>query len=144
MKRLLIVAMVAAAYPQDMNTPAPPAPERVVLNDAPLGAIVFQHRLHEGRAGGECGTCHHPSRPEMPARREFQACRDCHTRPPQSGMKTSRQAAFHNVSAQSGTCVDCHRKQLATGRKPPVKCLDCHRKEDRAARGDSPLHPAGL
>jgi len=144
MKHFLFAVVAAAAWAQD-----PQAPAVIVLNDAALGAVAFQHKMHEERAEGKCETCHHASRPEKPQTRPFQACRECHTRPVQEGMKTIRQAAFHNPPAQSGTCVDCHKRHLAAGKKPPQKCFDCHKKEARAAMGGlgrlpwARLHRAG-
>ena len=43
-------------------------------------------------------------------------------------MKTRLQAAFHDVKAQSGTCIDCHKKENAKGKKAPLKCQECHKK----------------
>lgn len=140
MKNFLIAVAAAAALGQN-----PPAPEVIVLDDAALGAVTFRHKMHEERAEGKCETCHHASRPEKPQTRPWQACRECHTRPVQEGMKTIRQAAFHNPPAQSGTCADCHKRQLAAGKKPPQKCFDCHKKEGRAALdGSGSLPWAGL
>ncbi len=133
MHRLLLYAIIAAVVrAQAPGPPAPSPPEVIVLDDAALGAVTFQHKLHEERAGGRCEACHHASRPERPEARLYQACRDCHTKQPGPGMKTSRQAAFHNPSAQSGTCADCHRTQIAAGKKPPQKCFDCHKRQPRA------------
>jgi hypothetical protein len=138
--RSFVVAFAAAvAWAQ-----GPQAPDVIVLNDAALGAVTFQHKLHEERAEGKCETCHHASRPEKPQTRPYQACRECHTRPVQEGMKTIRQAAFHNPPAQSGTCADCHKRQLAAGKKPPQKCFDCHKKEARAALGRPGASPWAL
>lgn len=137
MDRFFIVLIAAVGWAQDPKPPAPAGPEVIVLNDAMLGAVTFQHKLHEERAEGRCETCHHASRPEKPQTRPYQACRECHTRPAGEGMKTVRQAAFHNPAAQAGTCADCHKRQLAAGRKPPQKCFDCHKKEGRAASGVS-------
>lgn len=133
MKRLWLVLFAAAAWPQEQKPGAPLAPEVIPLDDALVGVVQFQHRLHEQRAEGKCETCHHGAKPEKPESRLYQACRDCHTKPPQAGMKTSRQAAFHNPPAQSGTCVDCHKRQLAAGRKTPQKCFDCHKRQTRGA-----------
>jgi len=135
MRIALVALAAAAAWAQGPQTPGV-----IVLNDAALGAVTFQHKMHEERAEGKCETCHHASRPEKPQARPYQACRECHTRPVQEGMKTIRMAAFHNTPAQSGTCADCHKRHLAAGKKPPQKCFDCHKKEARAAVGA----PGGL
>ncbi len=131
MRKFLPLILAVASWAQAPGPSSPSAPEVIVLNDAALGAVTFQHKLHEERAGGRCEACHHASRPERPESRPWQACRDCHTKQPETGMKTSRQAAFHNPSAQSGTCADCHRTQIAAGKKPPQKCFDCHKRQAR-------------
>lgn len=132
MRILLLMAVAAGVWSQEPKDPPVQGPETVVLNDAAVGIVTFRHRMHEERAEGRCQICHHASRPEKPSERPFQACRECHTRPAQAGMKTSRQAAFHNVSAQSGTCADCHTRQAAAGKKPPRKCFDCHQRQEKA------------
>lgn len=142
---LMIVLLAAAAWAQDPDALRPAAPDVIALNDAALGTVTFQHKLHQERAEGRCDTCHHATKPEKPEARPYQACRECHTKQPQPGMKTSRQAAFHNPPAQSGTCVDCHKRQLAGGKKPPQKCFDCHKRESRADAGRlrwQPWHPS--
>ncbi len=104
--------------------------DTVILKGSPLGGVKFEHKLHVARAGEKCETCHHPAKPEKPAKAAQQACTDCHTKPPQPGMKTATQGAFHNPTAQAGTCIDCHKQQNASGKKAPVKCMDCHKKEN--------------
>lgn len=103
------------------------APDTVLLK-APLGAVRFNHKLHQERAAGKCETCHHPSKPEKPATALQQACSDCHTHPATPPMKTALQGAFHNPTATGGTCIDCHKTANAQGKKAPMKCLDCHKK----------------
>jgi hypothetical protein len=103
-----------------------------ILKGSPLGGVKFEHKLHQERAGNKCETCHHASKPEKPNKAAQQACIDCHTKPPQPGMKTGLPAAFHNPMAQAGACIDCHKTQNAQGKKAPVgpKCMDCHKKEN--------------
>lgn len=104
------------------------APQRpIVMKDAAIGVVTFDHEKHI-KAGAHCEDCHHPSKPQRTATRAQQACRDCHTKPTLAGMKTGRQAAFHNPMAKAGTCVDCHVKQAAAGKAMPSKCADCHKK----------------
>jgi hypothetical protein len=55
---------------------------------------------------------------------------DCHTKPPQEGMKTGLPGCFHNPTATAGTCIDCHKLQNAAGKKAPTKCMECHKKEN--------------
>ncbi|MGQ9916232.1 MAG: cytochrome c3 family protein, partial [Bryobacteraceae bacterium] len=132
-------------WAQNPKANAPKAPELIVMKDAALGSVAFPHKAHEGMPGVQCEICHHASKPEKPETRPNQACRDCHTKPPAAGMKTSRQAAFHNSTAQSGVCVNCHKRELAAGKKPPLKCAECHRKEARKVAGGrygQPWHPA--
>ena len=92
------------------------------MTDSPLGVVTFDHARHKL----DCVTCHHPSKPEKAATKPQEACRTCHTKPPQPGMKTARQAAFHNATAKAGTCIDCHTKEAAAGKKAPTTCKQCH------------------
>jgi hypothetical protein len=104
------------------------APDTIILKGAPMGGVKFEHKLHVDRTSNKCEPCHHASRPEKPAKTEQQACADCHTKPVQEGMKTSLQAAYHNTSAQSGTCIGCHKEQNAAGKSAPVRCTECHKR----------------
>ncbi len=131
-----------AAQPAQTVPPAPqePAPTEsrkavpkdvVILTGSPLGGVRFEHKLHVARAGNNCVTCHHASRPEKPASAPQQACSDCHTNAAMPSMKTKRQAAFHNPTAQSGTCIDCHKAENAKGKKAPLNCMECHKQENK-------------
>jgi hypothetical protein len=145
MKLSWIALLAAGVCLQGQNSTAPKAPDSILMKDAALGSVLFDHKLHDQRAGGKCAVCHHASKPEKPETRAYQACRDCHTKPPAAGMKTSRQAAFHNSAAQSGVCIDCHKKEVASGKKAPLKCAECHRKEARTVAGGlyaQPWHSA--
>lgn len=113
-------AAAKAAVPKDV----------IVLTGSPLGGVRFEHKLHATRAGNNCATCHHPSRPEKPASAPQQACSDCHLKKAAAPMKTIYQGAFHNPVAQSGTCIDCHKSENAKGKKAPVNCMDCHKQEN--------------
>jgi hypothetical protein len=114
--------------------PAAPGPKNaavddvVILKGAPIGGVRLEHKLHAERAGNDCTVCHHPSKPQKPAKDPHQACSDCHTKAAAAPMKTRYQAAFHNPTAQSGTCVDCHKAENAKGKKAPLKCQECHKK----------------
>ena len=105
-------------------------PDTIILKGSPMGGVKFEHKLHVDRAGKKCETCHHASKPEKPAKAAQEACMDCHTKPPQPGMKTGLPAAFHNPAAQAGTCIDCHKQMDAAGKKAPTKCMECHKKEN--------------
>ncbi len=102
--------------------PKPPA-QPIILSGAPMGAVRFQHVKHPVA----CQTCHHLSREPRTATAPQQACTGCHTKPPQAGMKTGKQAAFHNPTAAAGTCIDCHKR---AGGAAPTKCMQCHKKEN--------------
>lgn len=104
--------------------------ESMILKGAPMGGVKFEHALHSKRAADKCETCHHVSKPEKPSTAAQQPCMECHTKPLQPGMKTGRQAAFHNSVAQAGMCVDCHKKANAAGKMAPAKCAECHKKEN--------------
>ncbi len=101
---------------------APPA-KPILISGNPMGSVKFEHSKHQVA----CETCHHASRSEKPASAAQQACTNCHTKPTQAGMKTGKQAAFHNASATAGTCIDCHKK---SGGAAPTKCTECHKKEN--------------
>ena len=103
-----------------------------ILKGAPIGGVKFMHKLHQERAANKCKMCHHASKPEKAAKAPQQSCLECHTKPPQAGMKTGLQAAFHNPLAQAGACIDCHKQENAKGKKAPGpgKCMECHRKEN--------------
>jgi len=105
------------------------APDLIILKGSPLGGVKFDHKAHaETRAGNKCETCHHPSKAEKPASVPQQACRSCHVKPAVPPMKTATQGAFHNPTAKSGTCIDCHLKANAEGKKAPNTCMQCHNK----------------
>jgi len=114
---ILLVTMSSFAFAQAK------APDTVTL-PAPNGAVKFDHKKHG--AATKCDTCHHASKPEKAATAPQQKCSDCHTKTATAPMKTKLQAAFHNPSAQSGTCIDCHKKE-AKGPQPG-KCMECHKK----------------
>jgi hypothetical protein len=101
------------------------AKDVIIMKDAPNGAVTFDHKKHT-TAAGKCEACHHASKPEKANKAAQQACRDCHSQPVAAGMKTKRQAAFHNPAATAGICIDCHKTKAAG--KAPVKCGECHKK----------------
>jgi hypothetical protein len=104
---------------------APQGP--ILLKGAPMGAVKFDHTAHV-KVAGKCDVCHHASKPEKPLKSPQQACADCHTKPPTPPVTTSLQAAFHNPTATAGLCIDCHKRQNASGKATPVKCAECHQK----------------
>ena len=97
-----------------------------------MGGVKFNHKAHAVDQKVKCDTCHHASKPEKPLTSPQQACADCHTKTATPPMKTKLQAAFHNPTAQSGLCIDCHKEQIAKGKKAPApgKCAECHKKEN--------------
>ena len=121
---LISIAWVVQAADQ------PKVADVLILKGSPLGGVKFAHKVHsDTHAAKKCETCHHPSKPEKPSTVAQQACRDCHTKPLPQGMKTSVQAAFHNPSAKSGTCIDCHVESNKSGKAAPVgTCTKCHSK----------------
>jgi hypothetical protein len=100
-------------------------PDTVVLTGAPLGSVTFLHGTHDQ---AECTSCHHESRPEMPAAESFQPCTACHTQPATAPMTTSLRDAFHDARAQAGLCVDCHTQaaEATESAEAPVRCTACH------------------
>ena len=115
-------APAPAAQAAAKQKPTPPA-KPILLTGNPMGAVKYEHAKHPF----PCETCHHPSREPKPGTAPQQACTTCHTKPPQPGMKTGKQAAFHNPTATAGTCIDCHKK---SGGNAPTKCTQCHKKEN--------------
>lgn len=103
------------------------APQGVLTMKSSLGAVSFDHSAHL-RVAGKCEVCHHASKPEKPLRNPQEACSDCHTNPATPPVRTKLQAAFHNPTATSGLCVDCHKKENSAGKAAPVKCAECHQK----------------
>lgn len=108
------------SVPQQKAT-APAKP--ILLSGSPMGGVRFEHSKHVVA----CETCHHASREPKPGKVAQQACTDCHTKPTPPGMKTGKQAAFHNATATAGVCIDCHKK---SGGAAPTKCTQCHKKEN--------------
>lgn len=104
---------------------APQGP--ILLKGAPMGAVKFDHTAHV-KVAGKCDVCHHASKPEKPLKSPQEVCSDCHTKPPTPPVTTSLQAAFHNPAATAGLCIDCHKRQNASGKATPVKCAECHQK----------------
>ena len=133
MRFLLLGTAVAfaGAFTASVAAQAPKEPGVVILKGNPQGGVKFDHPKHAKLVGDKCETCHHASKPEMPAKAKQQKCQDCHVgktaKPP---MKTGARAAFHDPMAKKGTCVDCHVKEVAAGKKAPAKCAECHKKEN--------------
>lgn len=117
---LLTPAASSQAAPKQKSTP-PAKP--MLLTGNPMGGVRFEHAKHPVA----CDSCHHPGREPKPGSAPQQACTGCHTKPLQTGMKTGKQAAFHNATAAGGTCIDCHKK---SGGAAPIKCTQCHKKEN--------------
>jgi hypothetical protein len=110
----------AVAFPGGMKPP-----DSVTL-PAPRGAVKFDHAAHVKI--GKCVECHHASKPQKPAKSQFEKCGDCHTRAGSPQVKVKLQGAFHNPQATAGTCIDCHKRQNAAGKEVPTKCAECHKK----------------
>jgi len=108
-------------------------PKDVVILKAALGGVRFEHKLHAETRKIACETCHHADRAEKSNVyvSPQPACSKCHTPTAMPPMKTKLQAAFHNPTATAGTCIDCHKAEVAKGKTAPVKCLDCHKKENK-------------
>ncbi len=115
-------APAVAATPSSQQKATAPA-KPILLTGNPMGGVRFEHSKHPVA----CETCHHASREPTPGKVAQQACTDCHTKPTQTGMKTGKQAAFHNATATAGICIDCHKK---SGGAAPTKCTQCHKKEN--------------
>jgi Class III cytochrome C family len=101
----------------------------IVLKGTPMGAVKFDHTSHL-KVAGKCSVCHHASKLQKALKSPQEACTDCHTNPATPPVTTKLQAAFHNPSATSGLCIDCHKTEDANGKAAPVKCADCHKKNN--------------
>ena len=132
MKRavLAILMIVAVALVFNATAYAQAKAPGVVILKAPNGGVKFDHATHSKRPGATCTTCHHASKPEKPMKGAQEACGDCHTSTATPPMKTKLQAAFHDPMAKKGTCIDCHVKENAAGKKAPATCTSCHKKEN--------------
>jgi hypothetical protein len=97
------------------------APTGPVTLPAAMGNVTFEHSKH---AGAPCETCHHASKPAKPLKSPQQACSDCHTKAGSPEVPTKLPAPFHNPTAKTGLCIDCHVKNA----KGPTKCAECHKK----------------
>ena len=135
MRRAYLALVIIAGFAMMVGAPTvftqEKGPESVVLTGSPMGGVKFMHQLHSTDRGVPCETCHHASKTEKPATKPQQKCTDCHTKVAEAPMKTKLQAAFHNPMAKQGTCIDCHLKQNAGGKKAPTKCPECHKKENK-------------
>ncbi len=133
MKAMIRVAMlvVLAVFVASLfSTPVFAADQAKDVYKLPAtpGTVTFNHKAHAVDRKIACTTCHHASKPEKPSKSAQEACGDCHTKPATAPVKTSLQAAFHNPTAKSGLCIDCHVKENAAGKKAPTKCMECHKK----------------
>ncbi|HVP52841.1 MAG TPA: cytochrome c3 family protein [Terriglobales bacterium] len=132
--RLIIVVVVMALVMAGSSVAfaQAKAPDSVVLKGAPMGGVKLNHKEHSVELKIKCDTCHHASKPEKPLKAPQEACTDCHTKTATPPMKTKLQAAFHNPTAQAGLCIDCHKEEIAKGKKAPApgKCAECHKKEN--------------
>ncbi len=111
----------SSSAPSSTKGKVTPPAKAIVLTGAPMGGVRFEHAKHPVA----CDTCHHAPRQPNPGTAAQEACTSCHTKPAQAGMKTNKQAAFHNASATAGPCSDCHKK---SGGSAPTKCMQCHQK----------------
>ena len=132
---LILAAAVGLAFTLATQHPSAQAaaakePDTVILKGSPMGGVKFNHKTHAADKT-KCVTCHHASKPEMPLKSAQQKCTDCHTKAVKAPMKTNTRAAFHDTTAKTGTCADCHKAEAAKGNtKVPAKCADCHKKEN--------------
>jgi hypothetical protein len=120
------------ASSQQENQANAKAPEIIILSGNPMGSVKFRHILHTDVREIPCLTCHHPSKPQKPSISATQACESCHTHVALLPMATSMQGAFHNPTATSGLCIDCHLRENAAHKHKlaPTKCVECHSKSN--------------
>jgi hypothetical protein len=121
-----VLALVLCRIALPQTAPAVP----IVVKGAPMGAVQFDHTSHL-KVAGKCEVCHHASKPQKPLKAPQEACTDCHTNAATPPVTIKLQAAFHNPTATSGLCIDCHKTEDANGKAAPLKCADCHKKNNR-------------
>jgi hypothetical protein len=128
MKRIVVFLAAAVACGIVSIALAQTEPATIILKGAPIGGVKFDHKAHSTKT--KCDVCHHPSKPEKPAKSPNQKCTDCHTKTATPPMKTKTQAAFHNPLAKQGLCIDCHAAAVKDKKVAPLKCNECHKKEN--------------
>jgi c(7)-type cytochrome triheme protein len=89
------------------NVVAMPGPQRA----SGFGGVKFEHKSHVGEHNAQCENCHHTLKDGAPGGATQQACSTCHTKSPKAPVKTGLEAAFHNVGATAGVCIDCHKTE---------------------------------
>lgn len=119
---IAVVLLCSTVFPQ-----SPPS-NVVVLDDAPIGKVSFDHASHL-KVAAKCEVCHHSSKPQKPLKSAQEACIDCHTKPATPPVTTKLQTAFHNSTATAGLCITCHKTENEQGKAAPVHCTECHKPE---------------
>lgn len=109
---LLLLSAVALAQKK------PEATYTLKLEDAKLAPVTFPHATHAEKLNLDCKTCHHKEADLQ----NVQVCTSCHL------VKEAKAGAAIAKDAYHKTCVECHKKELAQGKKTPTKCAECHKK----------------
>ncbi len=132
MRRFLVALFVAAvaSFMSGVASAQVKVPESFILKGNPMGAVNFPHAMHTKLPGVKCTTCHHPSKPQKPAKAAEEKCSDCHTKVATPPMTTTYAMAFHAPMYKSGLCADCHKKEAAAGKPAPTRCPQCHKKSN--------------
>lgn len=109
---VLCVFLLGFAFAQKK----PEATYKLQLEGAKLAPVNFPHETHIEKLKIECNICHHKdaASPEK--------CTKCHLVGEVKDNAPVAKDAFHK------TCVDCHKKEVAQGKKAPTKCTECHKK----------------
>jgi hypothetical protein len=119
---LLMAGITVAANAQEKT------PDSVILKGNPMGGVKFNHTAHVTRAANKCEGCHHAAKPEKALKTAHENCQNCHTSKAVAPMKTIARDAFHEGTGKKGLCIDCHIKEAAAKKTPPLKCAECHKK----------------
>jgi len=125
-KAMLVFALILGVALLGAPAAAQTPPTKVVLKGNPMGGVNFDHAAHAKKVGDKCDTCHHASKPEKAMKAKQENCQNCHEKAATAPMKTTAKLAFHDAMAKKGTCIDCHTKAVADGKKAPLKCNECH------------------
>lgn len=120
MKKTLILVFVLGLVGAWALAGTVPAGKETIKMDTKTGTVTFAHKAHAD-GGVACVTCHHMTKEgETP---KSCGAAGCHDAKEAKGKALILKDALHN------SCIGCHDKNVAAGKKSgPVKkdCKLCH------------------
>jgi predicted CXXCH cytochrome family protein len=104
------------------QTAAPAAPDKVTINEIQktFAPVDLNHKDHVEKYKNKCVDCHHEYK-EGDA--TVKKCSACHDPAVKKDKAPALKDAYHKA------CIDCHKKEVAAGKKAPTKCMECHPKK---------------